>query len=301
MAKELGFLVAAKKSDWDQYIKWFTKKLVKLRTDVNITFLPPRGADGNPGKISDAAKYLAENCEVIVTSSTQAALACKTATQTQINPTPFVFASVGDPAISGLSPTPGGNFTGGSNQQVKLVPQRVDQMLANQFQGPFAVVGNYNIEPIKSAMDSALNVLKAKGMQAQLAKLTPGTVIDTFISGLKNQVPPIKSLYVCSDMLITSVSTRLNAAARTASMKTMFEFSEHVTQHGGNLSYGIKFRSLFEKAAEYVDSILSGTNAGNLPIFEPPPSVRELKKKSRAYPTKKSRRSQTKKKSRRGR
>lgn len=298
MAREVGFLVAAKQSDWGLYIGWFK---AKLTTPVHITFLPLGGANGDPGEISDAAKYLAGHCEVIVTSGSQAALACKAATQT----TPFVFASVGDPAITGLSPQPGGNFTGCSNQQVKLVPQRVDEMLAHQFQGPFAVVGNYNIEPIKSAMMSAVSVLIAKGMQAQLAPITPGDNIDAFISGLKDQ--GIKSLYVCSDMFITGVSTELNAKAHAgpaaSRLQTMFEFGEHVTQHGGDLSYGINFKDLFEKTAEYVDSILSGTKAGDLPIFEPPASDRELveKKKSRGHPTKKSRRSQTKKKNRRGR
>ena len=301
MAREVGFLVATTPSDWAPYIGWFKARLTT--PNVNITFLPPGGAAGDPVKISKAAKYLAENSEVIVTAGTQAALACKAETQT--NQTPFVFASVGDPTISGLSPQPGGNFTGCSNQQVKLVPQRVDEMLAHQFQGPFAVVGNYNIEPIKYAMMHAVSVLIAKGMQAQLAPITPQDNIGTFISGLKGQ--GIKSLYVCSDPFITTRSTELNAKAHAgpapSRLKTMFEFGEHVTQHGGDLSYGINFKDLFEKAAEFVDRILSGTNAGDLPIFEPPPSDRELveKKKSGAYPTKKSRPSQTKKKSRRGR
>jgi putative ABC transport system substrate-binding protein len=299
MAREVGFLVAATTSDWAPYITWFKARLTT--PNVNITFLPPGGAAGDLDKISEAAKYLAKNSEVIVTAGTQAALICKAETKT----TPFVFASVGDPAISGLSPQPGGNFTGCSNQQVKLVPQRVDEMLAHQFQGPFAVVGNYQIPIIQHAMMSAFSVLIAKGMQAQLAPITPQDDLDTFISGLKGQ--GIKSLYVCSDPAITTRSTALNAkahAGRAASrLKTMFEFSEHVTQHGGDLSYGINFKDLFEKAAEYVDRILSGTKAGDLPIFEPPPSDRELveKKKSLAYPTKKGRPSQTKKKSRRGR
>jgi ABC-type uncharacterized transport system substrate-binding protein len=181
----------------------------------------------------------------------------------------------------------------------------VEAMLTHQFQDPFAVVGNYNTEPIKSAMMSAFTVLIAKGMQAQLAPITSGDDIDAFISGLKGQ--GIKSLYVCSDMFITKVSSQLNAKAHagpaSSRMQTMFEFGEHVTQHGADLSYGINFKDLFEKAAEYVDLILSGENAGDQPFFDPPASDRQLveKKKSRAHPTKKSRRSQTKKKSRRGR
>ena len=288
--RHVGFLVAAGINDWAQYIGSFRAKLTS--PNVHITFLPPGGAAGDPGEINDAATYLAGHCEVIVTAGTQAALACKAATQT--NQTPFVFASVGDPAISGLTPQPGGNFTGCSNLQVRLVAQRVDEMLkpAHQFQGPFAVVGNYNIEPIRTTMMAALGVLTAKGKQAQLAPITPQDDINTFVSGLKSQ--GIKSLYVCSDMLITKHSTQLNARAHSgpapSRMKTMFEFAEHVNDHGGDVSFGVNFNDLLEKAAEYVDKILGGTNAGSLPIYEPPQALRELtvKKQGQAYSAKKS-------------
>jgi ABC-type uncharacterized transport system substrate-binding protein len=294
--REVGFLIAATPNAWAKYIGWFKAKLTT--PNVNITLLPPGGAAGDSQKIEDAAKYLAKHVEVIVTAGTQAALACKAATQT--NQTPFVFASVGDPAISGLTPQPGGNFTGGSNQQVKLAPLRVTEMLKpeHHFEEPFAVVGDYNTEPIKSAMHAAVTTLLARKVQAQLASITPGENINTFIDGLKNQ--GIKSLYVCSDMFITANSKLLNQQAHRKGMKTMFEFREHVDDHGGHLSYGVSFKELFEKAANCVDKILSGTKAGDLPIYEPPTTRHERAAKSRASPTKKRRASLTKKKSRRG-
>ena len=185
------------------------------------------------------------------------------------------------------------------------MPQRVDEMLSHGFQGPFAVVGNYSIEPIKTAMMAAVTVLIARGAMAQLAPITAQDNIGTFISSLKSQ--GIRSLYVCSDMVVTARSNELNAKAHAgpapSRLKTMFEFAEHVNQHGGDMSYGINFEDLFEKTAEYVDRILAGTNAGDLPIFEPPTADRELREKDerRAYLTKKRSPAQTKKKKRRGR
>ncbi len=298
--RQIGFLVAASPDNWTKYINWFK---AKLRTrDINITFLPPAGAAGDANKVKEAATYLAGNVEVIVTAGTQAALACKAATQ--VNQTPFVFASVGDPAISGLMPQPGGNFTGGSNQQVKLVGARVDEMLkpAHHFGDKLAVVG-HDIEPITSAMTAAVNALTAKGRPVQRAPITPQDNITTFITGLKNQ--GVKSLYVCSDMLITTISTELNTKARAAGMQTMYEFAEHVDDHGGDLSYGVKFKDLLENAAICVDKILDGTTkAGDIPIFEPSAGMRQraVKKKSRAYPAKKRAAApkKKKKKSRRG-
>jgi ABC-type uncharacterized transport system substrate-binding protein len=299
--RQIGFLVAASPDNWTKYINWFK---AKLRTrDINITFLPPAGAAGDANKIKEAATYLAGNVEVIVTAGTQAALACKAATQA--NQTPIVFASIGDPAISGLMPQAGGNFTGGSNQQVDLVGQRVDEMVkpANHFEDKFAVVGNDGREPITSAMTAAVNALTAKGRPVQRAPITAQTNIATFITGLKNQ--GVKSLYVCSDMLITTISTELNNQARAAGMQTMYEFAEHVDDHGGTKSYGVNFKDLLENAAVCVDKILTGTKAGDIAIFKPPASShrRAVKKKSRAYPAKKRAAApkKKKKKSRRGR
>jgi hypothetical protein len=87
--RQIGFLVAASPDNWDKYIKWFKAKLQALgHHDFNITFLPPAGAAGDANKTKEAATYLAGNVEVIVTAGTQAALACKAATQA--NQTPFV-------------------------------------------------------------------------------------------------------------------------------------------------------------------------------------------------------------------
>jgi len=287
--QQVGVLLAATPPDWSKYIAAFRVRLNRLNPNANIIVLPPNGAAGDPASIASTASYLADNVDVIVTASTQAALACKAATQK--NQTPFVFASVGDPAISGLTPVAGGNFTGGSNQQVKLVPQRVAFMKANGFVGPVAVVGNYNTEPIRSAMTLAVSTLQSEGMQPQLAAIAPGTDIATFVSGLKQQ--GIKSLYVCSDMYITANATQLNARAHagpvSTRIKTMFEILELVTDHGGDASFGVSFQGLFEKAAEYADQILRGTIAGSLPIYEPAPSTRVqmVRKQARAAPPRK--------------
>jgi putative ABC transport system substrate-binding protein len=288
-------LIAASPGNWNRYIGWFK---AKLRTpNVNITLLPPNGADGDPTAIQQAANYLAANVEVIVTASTQAALACKAATQSTA--TQVVFASVGDPAISGLSPQAGGKFTGCSNQQVKLVSKRVAHMKNHNLPGPVAVVGNYNVEPIKSAMTLAVSALQAEGMNPQLASIASGDDIGAFINNLRGQ--GIKSLYVCSDMFITANSTELNRKAHAAGMKTMFEFSEHVDDHGGDLSFGVSFKDLFEKAAEYVDKILGGTKAGDLPIYEPPQSkLQQAARKGSARSTSRRHAYAPKKKSRRG-
>jgi ABC-type uncharacterized transport system substrate-binding protein len=287
MAK-VGFLLATTQSDWGNYIGAFKARLAQLN-NASVTVKPANGADADPAVIRQAALDLAGSSDVVVTAGTQAALIC----QQVIPPTgkQFVYASVGDAGVSGLSPQAGGSFTGGSNGQVRYVPQRVTHMLSNPiFLEKFAVVGNDQNEPAKTAMARAVQALAAQGRQVQSASLTPGTSIATFISGLKNQ--GVKSLYVCSDLWVTVNSTDLNNKAHAAGMKTMWEIGEQKTIHHADDAYGVSFKDMFEKAAEYVDQILLGTKAGDLPLYEPLPTAR---KKPRTSRTKKSRASRTKK------
>lgn len=290
----VGFLLATSPDDWARYIGWFE---AALPANVKVTYLPPRGAAGNAQAIADSAVYLAKYFDVIVTAGTGAALALKAATQN--TNAQFVYASVGDPTISGLNPQSGGKYTGGSNQQVGLVTRRVNFMLGkpNVFKERFAVVGNYANEPAKTAMTAALNKLTDSGKDAQLASIAPGDDIPGFITSLKNQ--NVKSLYVCSDLYLTAHSKELNREAHRAQMKTMFEFEEHSLGHGGDDFFGVNFKDLFETAADYVKQILAGRKAGDLPIYTS--FMPAAPADSYAAPEKKSAASGTKKKTRRGR
>jgi len=48
----------------------------------------------------------------------------------------------------------------------------------------------------------------------------------------------------------------------------MYSFTEYV-EAGGLMSYGTSFPELFRRAATYVDKILKGANAGELPVEQP--------------------------------
>jgi ABC-type uncharacterized transport system substrate-binding protein len=133
------------------------------------------------------------------------------------------------------------------------------------FQEPFAVVANPT-GPSGTAMGAAFAMLVANGKQAQLAPITPGTDLTSFISALKG----VNSLYVCSDLYVTSIASNLAAAARGAKMKTMWEFAEHKSKHGGDEAYGVDFNNLFTQAADAVKKILSGTAPGQLGTWTGP-------------------------------
>ena len=61
-----------------------------------------------------------------------------------------------------------------------------------------------------------------------------------------------------------SIST-LAAAARLPTMHSTWEYVEA----GGLLSYGPNYADLFRRAGNYVDKILRGAKAGDLPVEQP--------------------------------
>jgi hypothetical protein len=188
------------------------------------------------------------------------------------------------------------NFTGGTNRQADqaVVEARVDWMLDNGFKEPFVVLGNNENgnEPFETAMNHAYNYLTSLGHAVQLQTITPRDNIATMISGFKAQIPPVKSIYVCSDPYLTVNSRLLNDEAHkttppgTPYINTMFEFKEHMNKHGGNAWFGSNFQELFEKAAHYAHEIISNTaTASKLPIY-----IASLSGGGAAGPTSKTRR-----------
>ena len=157
------------------------------------------------------------------------------------------------------------NFTGGNSRQANeaVVKARVNYMLANGFQAPFVVLGNNanGQEPFQTAMTHARNYLQSLGHAVQSQTITPLDDIPTIIRAFKIQVPPVKSIYVCSDPYLTVNSKFLNDEAHDTAngpyINTMFEIKEHVDEHGGNAWFGSNFLELFEKAAYYADEIMA--------------------------------------------
>jgi ABC-type uncharacterized transport system substrate-binding protein len=279
--RNVGFLLATSPAEWRDFTTWFEGKLKALNAANKVIYLPPNGAAGDPTAIAKAATDLVNYYEVIVTASTAAALALKKATQgTNVQ---FVYASVGDPVASGLSPTPNGNFTGGSNGQADptvVVPRRVKRMINNtaKFKPNFAVVGDYSDPAHRVAMNAVYDELINQGKPVPLLPSDQAcllnssvsvTKFDAFMSNLATN-SGVHSIYICSDLWITVNAKALNKSAHKAKIKTMFEFKE-ITQNGGgddgDDSTQNSWQPLFETAAVYADKILNGAKAGNLAMY----------------------------------
>jgi ABC-type uncharacterized transport system substrate-binding protein len=291
-AKRIGFLIAAKRTDWNKYISRFKRKLRQLGwtidrpglNRVDIDYQPPNGAAGDLVLLRrHANQFVRDNVNVIVTSGTEASLVCKDATSA----TPsiaVVFAAAGDPVgcglVTSLSAPRRGNLTGCSNRQADLavIDRRIDLMMRKLGRPPpprkVAVIGNNSVCPVDEAINLAWDSLNNAGVavaEKRLGYFTPDDFRDE--AAIEAKLTPLQAvgvdvLYACSDPVLTAHAHDLIRVAQALSMQTMHEIREARGQ-GGNQTFGPNFRSLFSKAAELVDRILRGTLPGNIPVFVP--------------------------------
>ena len=76
------------------------------------------------------------------------------------------------------------------------------------------------------------------------------------------------ALLVERDFVIESMRDEIVRAARAARLPAAYEQRSFV-EAGGLLPYGTSFTDLYRRAAAFVDKILRGAKAGDLPIEQP--------------------------------
>ena len=268
-SKTIGLLIAATDTSavWQSYITAFQSAVSKsTTTPVSYDQQPLGGAGGDPQKYAKAAKQLvSDKVDVIVTAGELAAAACKKATKT----IPIVVASAGD-----LAAVAAPNLTGFTNGQVdpQILDARIRRM-NNKWNPIFVMVaGNDSVPPVKTAMDYVLGKLgKNKGYKISLKNDADVTNLQSTLASHKKP-NGVNVLYVCSDPFLRTNGNAIVDAAHAEGVKTMHEFAEWHTKHGGDLCYGLDFTKLFEKAAGYVVQILGrGVRVTKLPVIAAKP------------------------------
>ena len=78
----------------------------------------------------------------------------------------------------------------------------------------------------------------------------------------------VDALTVLPSPIFVNGRRRLVEFATKKRLPTVFSFREYVDA-GGPMSYGPDLADMFPRSATYVDTILKGTNPGNLPVAQP--------------------------------
>jgi putative ABC transport system substrate-binding protein len=232
--------------------------------NLRIEYRYASGSDDRlPALIADLIRL---KVDVIVTSVTLDAVAAKKATST----IPIVMAAVGDPVVTGIVPSirrPGGNITGLSQRNPELMGKRLELLRqAVPMLSQVAVLWNPE-DPINVSSWKEIQVA-AREQRIQLHSLevrTPSDFAKAFEDAGRARAGAL--VIMPSPVFVTNMR-RLADLAAIRRLPSIFHLREFVNA-GGLMAYGPDRADLFRRAAGYVDKILKGAKAGDLPIEQP--------------------------------
>jgi putative ABC transport system substrate-binding protein len=204
--------------------------------------------------------------DVIITAGGPAAEAAKNAT-TMV---PVVFWGAGDPIATGLilsMAQPGGNMTGVTEMSTELTAKRL-QLFKE------AIPNLARVAIIWNAGDRAMSL---RFEEAEAAAPRFGLSLMRFpIRALDDFAPAFDAMtrerpdgvFMVSDALTRLGEGALFEFLRANRLPSMFEFPP-AARDGGLMSYGPNLAELAPRAAAFVDKILKGAKAGDLPVEAP--------------------------------
>ena len=209
------------------------------------------------------AEFLRRNVDVIITYGAAAAVV-KQATTT----IPIVLAVASDPGAGLVTSLvrPGGNVTGISIQQSKLIGKRLDLLreVVPQLRR-LAIMANAGYAMTALEAKKAKAMARALGLEAAWLEIWQSGDIAPVFEAIRGNAD---ALYVVSDALIAANRTLIATSALSARLPTMLGYGDYVAA-GGLMSYGPNHANLFRQAADMVDKILRGTKPGDISVEQP--------------------------------
>lgn len=232
---------------------------------VNIRY-EIRSSFGGPENRATAVKELLElNPDVILTSSTVETAAMMAATKT----IPIIFATANDPVGNGFVESltrPGGNVTGFTSSTPEMGGKWLELLreAAPQIER-VGVLFNPKSTPRAGRfyLDSIQSEAAATGVTATPVPITEPSAIDEAIRAYAG-APAAGMIALVDPFLVINRLAIVDAAAKYR-VPMIYPF-HYFIDAGGLMSYGA---SLEIRSADYIDLILRGTKAGDLPVQSP--------------------------------
>jgi ABC-type uncharacterized transport system substrate-binding protein len=226
-----------------------------------------RYSEGNDERLPDLAAELARlRVDVIVATGGQPPFAAKRATST----IPIVFTNNGDPVGSGLVSSlsrPGANVTGFSLVSPEITGKRL-QLLKEAVPGVarVAILSNPT-SPIQAlSLKEAGIAAAALHLQLQFLDVRTPSEVTSVLAGLTRA--RADALIVLGHPMLAQQRTRIAELTARTHMPVMAAQREYA-EAGSLMAYGASLPEMYRRAATYVDKILRGAKAGDLPIQQP--------------------------------
>jgi putative ABC transport system substrate-binding protein len=223
-----------------------------------------RSAEGYSQRLAVLANELVRlKVDVIVAINTTSVQAAKKASAT----IPIVMTRIADPVKSGLVRNlsrPGENITGLSFMVDELSGKRL--ALLKDTLPSVSRVAILWYEPNPGA-DIAMGAIKAASRELGLELLLlpmhgPADLVGAFQAATRGRA---QALIIIDDVVATQHRVEILNLAATHTLAVISQYKAFA-EAGALLAYGPSLSAMYRRTAYYVDRILKGANAGDLPV-----------------------------------
>ena len=226
-----------------------------------------RYSEGRAERFPEFAAELARaNLDLLIVTTTPAALAVKNATKT----IPVVLTNSIDPVGVGLVASlarPGGNITGTSQQAPDIFAKRLQLLVqAIPHVSTVAVVWNAanpaNARSWREVQDAA----RVLGIKLQPREVRGPSDFERVLAEMTRERPD--ALLLIGDRLTLQHGAEIVDFATQKRIPSMLDRA-YLETAGALLSYGAEEEELWRRAADLADKILKGAKPADLPIEQP--------------------------------
>jgi putative tryptophan/tyrosine transport system substrate-binding protein len=233
----------------------------------NIT-LEYRSADDNLARLAAlAGELVRDNVDVLVTTTTPAAIAAKKATKT----IPIVFMLLAaDPIAAGLVESlarPGGNITGVTNVAAELGGKRLE-LLKETVLKLIRVAVLWDPQNSGSAQAWKESQSPARELGLQLHSMEVSSA-DKFEVAFKDATKAGSSALTVTPMILATSNRKQIVELAARSRLPAIYAREEFVESGGLMSYSTDLDDHYRRAAAYVGKLLKGAKPADLPVEQP--------------------------------
>ena len=264
----VGFLEAGSPSANRHFLDAFLKGMRDLGyVEGRTVAITARWAEGRAERFEPLlGEFVKLEQDVIVVASTLGAVAARRS----VRSTPVVFVGVADPLDAGVVASlarPGANLTGISRAFDAGLIGKTLQLLKEIAPTASRVALLWNTEgAVENRVVEARSAVRSLGMTPLIAEVRDVAGFDAAFARIAQQ--KADAMMVVTDPLTLRHRGTIIALAERNRLPAIYEFAEFA-RDGGLIAYSASIPALFERAAVFVDKILRGAHAGELPVEQP--------------------------------
>src|SRR5262245_58995315 len=226
-----------------------------------------RFAEGKYDRLAGfAAELVRLKVEVVVTLSTEAALAAKNATAS----IPIIFTQVSDPVASGVVSNlarPGGNLSGFSILAIELTGKRLELLKAAVPSLKSVIILARRGSPVNAvAVKEAQIAAQKLKLEARLVELRDAEDLEPAFTAMARE-RATGVVLVPSSFLVTHGSEITDLA--TKRWLPMLVWTDTEPLRRALMSYGPSAADVLRRAGGHVAKILNGAKPGDFPVEQP--------------------------------